>query len=288
MTPHREKILIRIEDTPERKRVLGLLEQAGYPYILSKSEKDLNDKAVRLVIAADLSSPEWMDSNTYRLILTDRFASLRLQNLEDLSVNWIKRPFSDGEFLAQVKRSLKRQSEESAHIRRKRRLERLTLRLEDLAVTDPLTGLYNLRYFQHQLQKEVQRAKRYGTPVSLILIDLDHFKAVNDQYGHPAGDEVLRTLGAFFQKNLRTLDVSVRYGGDEFAIILPNTSKQSAVAAADKLKQQLFRIEKNLTIQSSIRFSTGVAEAPADTEDEAELVRLADGVLYQNKKQIQD
>ncbi|NQT26720.1 GGDEF domain-containing protein [candidate division KSB1 bacterium] len=286
MVQKNKNILIHIDDSLERKRILGLLKHAGYPFIVSKRAQ-LQDKSVRLLIMSDLSICE-PDSKRHTLVLIDRFEEIRSDYSEDLSVNWIKRPFNDEEFLAQVQRSLLRQRDQSGYIRRKKRLERITRRLEELADTDPLTGLFNMRYFTPQLQKEVLRAKRYGTPVSLMMIDLDHFKAVNDQHGHPAGDEVLRKIGEVFKNHLRTLDIAVRYGGDEFAIILPNTPRKSALVVVEKLRQHVSDAEKKWAFKTSIQLSIGIAEAPKDAEDASELVHLADQALYQNKKQLQN
>lgn len=285
MTPDHQQILIQINDSPERKRIQELLKHAGYKCIVSR-QTDLaeqNNRAIRLAVTS-ISSELKTDFHKHSLVLIDRFEELRSDISENITVNWIKRPFSDEELLSQVQRSLQIQKEQSAHIRRKRRLERVTKRLEGFAITDPLTGLYNLRYFKSQLQKEVQRAKRYSTPVSLVMIDLDRFKAINDQYGHLFGNEILRKIGDILQQHLRSLDIPVRYGGDEFAVILPNTKKKSARAVAEKLNEHVLHAGKKWALPQSIQLSFGIAEAPADTIDDTEIVVLADEALYQKKQ----
>ncbi|TAK90583.1 MAG: diguanylate cyclase [Burkholderiaceae bacterium] len=111
-------------------------------------------------------------------------------------------------------------------------------RYRELSITDALTGLYNSRHFWEQLNLEMERAQRYGTPLSLILLDVDHFKQLNDTYGHLVGDHVLGTLGSVIRRNLRSPDSAYRYGGEEFALILPETSLEGALATAERLRTE--------------------------------------------------
>lgn len=104
-----------------------------------------------------------------------------------------------------------------------------------LATTDGLTELYNHRYFQEQMQNQVSHSKRYGVPLSLIIIDIDFFKKFNDTYGHQSGDAVLRQVAFALKKNVRATDIVCRYGGEEMSIILPNTKYEEAVGIANKL-----------------------------------------------------
>ncbi len=111
--------------------------------------------------------------------------------------------------------------------------------LAELSQTDPLTGLYNFRYFIAALEKEMERTRRTGLPTGLIMIDLDRFKSVNDTYGHQAGNRVLTWAGKVWKDNLRRIDIPCRYGGEEFAIILPGIRLGQAVAAAERLRASL-------------------------------------------------
>jgi diguanylate cyclase (GGDEF)-like protein len=111
--------------------------------------------------------------------------------------------------------------------------------LEKQAITDALTGLYNRRYLYERLGSELRRAQRYNRPLSVILVDLDHFKGVNDEYGHQHGDVVLARFGRLLVESLREPDVPCRYGGEEFAVILPETGPEQAMAVAEKLRRRL-------------------------------------------------
>ncbi|MFQ5532234.1 MAG: GAF domain-containing protein [Candidatus Methylomirabilales bacterium] len=157
---------------------------------------------------------------------------------------------------------------------------RLFAETRRLANTDALTGLYNHRYFYHILDTEVKRARRYGRSLSLIMVDIDYFKNFNDRYGHLAGDEVLRALAQVLQKNSRRVDTVARYGGDEFAIILPETDLAQAAAQAQRLRtaagEERWR-ERDLTI------SIGAAALTPDMARGEDLVREADRALYQAK-----
>ncbi|MCL4425274.1 MAG: sensor domain-containing diguanylate cyclase [Firmicutes bacterium] len=155
-----------------------------------------------------------------------------------------------------------------------------------LANADPLMGLFNHRYFQEHLQEEILRASRFNHPVSLVMIDLDHFKKFNDTYGHPSGDQVLRQLARLINSQIRQVDIAARYGGEELAIILPETNKAGAAVLAEKLRRtienHLFFEEKHQMV-SRLTISLGVAAYPDDAQTREELVEKADQALYQAK-----
>ena len=119
------------------------------------------------------------------------------------------------------------------------RLQEECRRLRELSQTDPLTGLYNRRYLMNSLDQEMERTRRTGLPTSLIMLDLDHFKRLNDTYGHQFGDAVLVRVAVLLKENVRKLDVSCRYGGEEFAVILPGTRLPQAVRLAGRLRDTL-------------------------------------------------
>ncbi|MFH1260119.1 MAG: diguanylate cyclase [Elusimicrobiota bacterium] len=155
-----------------------------------------------------------------------------------------------------------------------------------LAITDTLTGLYNRWYFQNNLGKEVERAQRYQHTLSLIMFDIDYFKKFNDQYGHIAGDHLLRKLAELLKNNARKVDMVCRYGGEEFAIILPDTKLADAQAVAEKIRQAVenYQFSKIFPEYSgSITISAGIA-AYKDHYDQDNFVKLADDALYKAKQ----
>lgn len=154
---------------------------------------------------------------------------------------------------------------------------------ERLAITDGLTSLYNHRYFQEQLVKEVQRAQRYTSSISLVLGDVDHFKNFNDNYGHLQGDNILRHVAAILKTETRQTDVVARYGGDEFVIILPNAEKADALRVAENIRNRI-RSELGSGQETSIliaaTMSFGVASFPLDALTPMGLIQKADESLY--------
>lgn len=155
-------------------------------------------------------------------------------------------------------------------------------KIKQLVITDDLTGLFNSRYFFEQIEYEVERAKRYSTPLSLVFFDLDHFKNVNDTYGHLTGSRLLAEVGAVVSAHIRKADKAARYGGDEFVIILPHTEKSGAYTFAQKLHKELN--DKSFFSNSGDRLSVsgsfGVASFPDDAHNATELISLADEAMY--------
>jgi diguanylate cyclase (GGDEF)-like protein len=160
---------------------------------------------------------------------------------------------------------------------------RILRRTEGSAVVDELTRLYNFRYFKDRVALEARRADRYGTPLTLLMIDADDFKAFNDTRGHLAGNVALRRLASVMRRSLRDVDVAARYGGEEFAILLPSTPKLAALKVAEKLRQAIERArigtEPGRTTRP-ITVSIGVASLPGDAQSASELVDRADRALY--------
>ena len=159
-------------------------------------------------------------------------------------------------------------------------------KVQELTVLDDHTGLFNSRHMKKQLDSEVVRATRFGHPVSLIFFDLDYFKQVNDTHGHQAGSRVLHEVGRLMLKTLRSTDVPVRYGGDEFVILMPETSKDQALAAGRRIGAEIAAAAFLATEKCGplhLTASIGVAAFPDDATDPESLVRRADEAMYQVK-----
>src|SRR5713101_1655299 len=156
-------------------------------------------------------------------------------------------------------------------------------RLELDAVTDPLTGLHNRRLFSESFEKELNRARRYAQPLGLVTVDLHRFKEVNDKHGHPRGDDVLRAAAATLKKSLRTSDSAFRIGGDEFALLLPQTDSPQALALSRRVQTVFAEMLQPLELTVSVGMDHGVAIFPQDAEQAEQLIRIADERLYQHK-----
>jgi diguanylate cyclase (GGDEF)-like protein len=159
-------------------------------------------------------------------------------------------------------------------------------RLEALATTDPLTRLLNRRALLERLSREVDRAKRYESKLTLLLLDIDHFKRINDERGHLVGDGVLRQIGALIEASVRTVDIAARYGGEEFVLILPETSQDGGIIFAERLRESIERYpfdasgEEPLHLTASIGVATFPSPRVESTED---LFARADEALYRAK-----
>jgi diguanylate cyclase (GGDEF)-like protein/PAS domain S-box-containing protein len=167
---------------------------------------------------------------------------------------------------------------------------RLRETLRDQSIRDPLTGLFNRRFMQESLDRELQRAKRKKRPLTVIFIDLDHFKRFNDTFGHAAGDLILRTMGELFLRHFRGDDVICRYGGEEFAIILPESSAKDAAKRANLLRIEASKISMRHLGQvlDSVTLSIGVATFPENGSTTEQILRMADQCLYQSKTEGRD
>jgi diguanylate cyclase (GGDEF)-like protein len=157
---------------------------------------------------------------------------------------------------------------------------------EEEAFTDHLTGLANRRRFERQLEREVSRTLRYNRPFCLLLLDIDNFKEVNDTYGHDAGDEAIRRLALTLQAGTRGIDLAARIGGEEFAVILPETEFEGGVDVAERLRVAIRETE--IPLVGRITASFGVGEFPLCAATGRELVTLADAALYDAKRQGRD
>ncbi len=163
--------------------------------------------------------------------------------------------------------------------------------LNSKSYVDELTRLYNRRYYNEHFPIEFKRAQRYRHALSLMFIDIDNFKDINDQYGHSIGDLILINVGNFIQRMTRSSDICIRYGGDEFLILLPETKKEDALGVGEKLKKAVEEMSPNLDGLMDdliVSLSLGIANFPEDTIEPQMLIELADKALYKAKKSGKD
>lgn len=169
------------------------------------------------------------------------------------------------------------------------RLYEANRKLEELARTDELTGLANRREMERRLEEEVERARRYETALSVAILDLDHFKEVNDRYGHPVGDRVLERIGNLLRKRVRAPDLPARFGGEEFALVLPETGREEALELARRLVADVRELTLELEdVTLELTWSAGVASLEDSAESASDLVKWADDALYRAKEQGRD
>jgi len=163
-------------------------------------------------------------------------------------------------------------------------------KIQELTITDDCTGLYNARHLYNTIESEVYRSTRFGYEFSVLFLDLDRFKLVNDSHGHLVGSRLLSEIGATIKSRLRLIDYAFRYGGDEFVVLLPQTSKHSALVVArrliDILRNTRFHLGEGLDL--NIRASMGVASFPDDAKNAHDLIRQADEMMYTIKNTSRD
>jgi diguanylate cyclase (GGDEF)-like protein len=163
-------------------------------------------------------------------------------------------------------------------------------RIQELTITDDCTGLYNARHLYKTLETEVYRSSRFGYEFSVLFIDLDHFKTVNDTHGHLIGSKLLAEIGYLVKAQLRLIDFAFRYGGDEFVVLLPQTAKDQALVVAkrllDALRASKFCRDEGLNL--NVRASIGLATYPHDARTAHDVIRQADGMMYMVKNSTRD
>ncbi|MBW1694043.1 MAG: diguanylate cyclase [Deltaproteobacteria bacterium] len=286
-----ENILIVDNDADIRDSMKAFLEKSGYHPLISSSAEEalqlLKTTLVNVVITdavlPDKNGLELTDliKQNYDIdviVMTGYSGTYSYEEaINKGASDLVLKPVRFEELLLRLNRVIKE---------RQLNKERIQIlgRLEKLAITDGLTKLYNLRHFYNQLEIEIDRCNRYGHSLALLLLDIDHFKVYNDTYGHLEGDKVLVRLGQIINSCLRTMDSAYRYGGEEFTIILPETSGGEANNVAARLKTavelECFLPEPGKIY--TITISIGVTEYDND-EEVSEFILRADKAMYKSK-----
>ena len=286
-----EQILIVDDDSSIRDPLKEFLEIAGFRCSTVLSAEDaleLLKKNTFHVVITDIILPgidgfEFTEIikkkyDTDVIIMTGYIAKYSYEEaIGKGASDFVFKPFRSEELLLRLKRVLKERELTQEQ-------NRIMEKLKNLAITDGLTKLYNSRYFYNQLLPEVDRTKRYNRPLSLLLLDIDHFKTYNDTFGHLEGDAVLYRLGQIIKSCLRKMDSAYRYGGEEFTIILPETGGDEANTVAQRIRTAVEK-EKFISTQGkegSITISIGVAEYQAK-ESPMTFIMRSDKAMYKAK-----
>jgi two-component system cell cycle response regulator len=252
---------------------------ADLPWDLAILDRRLPDMDGAELCSELKSSTEYR--NRYVIMLTgeDEQAD-KIEGLDLGADDYITKPFQPGELLARIragKRIVDLQKE----------LLESNRRLALLSITDGLTGLFNHRHFQDELVRAFDESQRYERPLSLVLIDIDFFKKVNDTHGHAAGDQVLQAVSRMFHDSIRSSDLAARYGGEEFAVMMPETDREDAISFAEKVRSTIEATPINTeTGEIRVTVSIGVATVPRSKLRTArEVIEAADRSLYRAKRQ---
>lgn len=295
-------LILVVDDSPAiRRQIQGVLrelqELEGVDEFLEAGDglqafKMLVDRKPDLVVC-DLIMPTFdglkflalratrpeLSSIPVIMLTAEGDATRKVEVFELGASDYVTKPFDDEELLARVR----------VHYRLKvlqDELREANKRLEALADTDGLTGLFNRRYFDGVLLRELQRTARYKTPIGVVLLDIDHFKYVNDTYGHPMGDQVLRNVAKVVTAGVRVTDSAARYGGEEIAIVFTQTTAQGVAEVTERLRSQIEQFVHEYeghTVRRTASFGVGLVDGRGVPLTPMELVERADRALYRAK-----
>lgn len=209
----------------------------------------------------------------------------KVNGLEAGADDYLPKPYDEVELNARIYSCLRTKALQDELRQKNKQLEEMLTRVETLAITDPLTGLFNRRRFESILSLEFKKATRYQAPLSCMMIDIDYFKEVNDAYGHRTGDMILKEIAGIIHKNIREVDTAARWGGEEFAVLIPNTTKEDAFQPANRILKTVSKHSFPDIGGRHVTVSIGIADImdPAITNEE-KLVHAADLAMYAAKR----
>ncbi len=222
------------------------------------------------------------------ILMTARTDSaLKIAGLEQGADDYLFKPVDVLELGARVRSMLRIKVLQDEILSANERLLQINEKLQELSMTDPLTGIYNRLYFNKRFRYEYERASRYNVPLTCIMIDIDHFKSVNDRYGHQVGDEVLKAVSQTLLSGLRKVDILARYGGEEIVALLPETPCEKGAHVAERLRRSVedLAVPRDGGEALRVTISLGVAAHPEPrAESDEVLLRWADDALYRAKR----
>jgi diguanylate cyclase (GGDEF)-like protein/PAS domain S-box-containing protein len=258
-------------------------------FYLGRSARDIfgpeasriHERANQKALNGKVTVYEWfVDIEAGKLHYQTSVSPLRETNGKIYGIVGLGRDITDRKYAEESVRQANKSLQ--AHINE---IEKLQRKLREQAIRDPLTNLFNRRYLQETLEREISRSRRGKQHVSLIIMDIDHFKNVNDKYGHAAGDEMLRAISALLKKNIRQEDIPCRYGGEEFLIVLPGASTQIAQKRANKLQEGVNALQVEHNGQNiHVTISLGIATFPMHGSTGEKTLLRADQALYLAKQ----
>ena len=298
------KILLVEDSKIQAKIIMMFLEKNKYEVIwVDKGIAAINTarKHPIDIILLDLVLPDMSGNEVCRLLKLDSHTKGipivmltsknsipdKVAGLEAGADDYLQKPYNELELNARIYACLRTKALQDELREKNHKLEEVLKKVELLAITDPLTEIYNRRYFETIIKKEFSRVVRYKTLLSCQMIDTDHFKRINDIYGHQRGDSVLKEIAQIISDNLRKeIDTVARWGGEEFIVLFPETKKEDAVHSALRILNTISEHKfSDITSDEQITVSIGVASAPDPSIDnEEKLIHAADNALYEAKK----
>jgi two-component system cell cycle response regulator len=220
------------------------------------------------------------------IMLTVKSTTLdKVQGLECGADDYLPKPYEEIELNARVYAALRTKILQDELRQANNELKEMLSRVELIAITDPLSGIFNRRRFDPMLELEFKKAARYGTPLSCIMIDIDHFKAVNDTYGHSVGDTIIKDIALVIQRSIREVDTACRWGGEEFVVLTPMTTKIKAVHPARKILTSVSEYAFAGIGDTKVTVSIGIADmSNPEIDAPNKLIHAADMAMYAAKK----
>ncbi|MFA5073070.1 MAG: diguanylate cyclase [Nitrospirota bacterium] len=220
------------------------------------------------------------------IMLTSRIATTdKVEGLESGADDYLPKPYEEIELNARIYAAMRTKRLQDELRKRNDEMKEMLAKVETLSITDPLTNLFNRRRFETVLEAEFAKALRYKSSLSCMMIDIDHFKSINDTFGHATGDKVLKNTASIIQQCIRTVDIACRWGGEEFVILAPMTLKAFMITPARRILQSISDYAFPDIEGRSITVSIGIADLSTGGVDNAEkLIQAADMALYEAKK----